>query len=110
MFEFLIIIVGNLAGMSIGKNNVSTHFLLTYGNLGNYEILMAKVWKYALLNAVRYKKSPKADAVLKKLLAEDFELRKGAKVPPLVMQEEIKSIELLSKEERLEELISIARS
>ena len=72
------------------------------------EEVMAKVRKYALQNAVRYEKPPKADAVLKKMLAEYPELRKDAKVLSALVKEEIKGIETLSKEERAEELAKIA--
>ena len=72
------------------------------------EELRAKVRKYALQNAVRYEKPPKGDAVLKKLLAEDPELRKEAKNLMTLVNEEIKSIESMSKEERVEELTRIA--
>jgi glutamyl-tRNA synthetase len=72
------------------------------------EELRAKIRKYALQNAVRYEKPPKADAVLKKMLAEDPELRKDVKVLSTLVNEEIKSIESMSNEERAEELATIA--
>lgn len=68
----------------------------------------AKVRKYAVLNAVRYEKPPKEDAVLKKLLAEHPELRKEAKFLSTLVKKEIKRIEVMSKEERVEELNNIA--
>ncbi len=67
-----------------------------------------EIRKYALQNAVRYEKPPKEDAVLKKMLAEHPELRKAAKHLSTLVKEEIKSIESMSKEERVEELTKIA--
>jgi glutamyl-tRNA synthetase len=72
------------------------------------EEVRAKVRKYALQNAVRYEKPPKGDAVLKKLLAEDPELRKDAKNLIAVVNEEVQSIESMSTDERVEELTRIA--
>jgi len=68
----------------------------------------AKIREYALQNAVRYEKPPMVDAVLKKMLAEHPELRKDAKNLSTLVKEEIKSIESMSKEERVEELNMIA--
>lgn len=68
----------------------------------------AKIRKYALQNAVKYEKPPKEDAVVKKVLAEHLELRKDAKRVSILAKEEIKSIEAMSKEERVEELTKIA--
>ncbi len=67
-----------------------------------------KIRKYALQNAVKYEKPPKEDAVVKKVLAEHPELRKDAKRVSILAKEEIKSIEAMSKEERVEELTKIA--
>jgi len=67
-----------------------------------------KIRKYALQNAVKYEKPPKEDAVVKKALAEHPELRKDAKRVSILAKEEIKSIEAMSKEERVEELTKIA--
>ncbi len=67
-----------------------------------------EIRKYALQNAVRYEKPPKEDAVLKKMLAEYPHLRKDAKLLSTLVKEEIKSIESMSKEERVEELNKIA--
>lgn len=68
----------------------------------------AKIRKYALENAVRYGKPPQKDAVLKKALAENPELRKDAKKISLIVKDEIEQIELMSAEERAEELARIA--
>jgi glutamyl-tRNA synthetase len=72
------------------------------------EEMRAKVRKYALQNAVKYGQLPKADAVLKRLLAEEPELRRDVKVLSTLVNEEVKSIESMSKEERAEELAVIA--
>lgn len=72
------------------------------------EEIRAKIRKYALQNAVRYEKTPKEDAVLKKMLAEHPKLRKDAKLVVTLVKEEIKSIASMSKEERVEELNKIA--
>lgn len=72
------------------------------------EEIRAEIRKYALQNAVRYEKSPKVDAVLKKILGEHPELRKDAKRLSALVTEEIESIESMSKEERVEELAKIA--
>lgn len=72
------------------------------------EDIRAKVRRYALQNAVRYEKPPKVDAVLKKLLAEEPELRPQAKALKALVDEEIKQIGLMSTEEREEELTRIA--
>lgn len=68
----------------------------------------AKIRIYALQNAVRYGKPPQKDAVLKKTLGENPELRKNAKKISLIVKDEIKQIELMSSEERAEELARIA--
>ncbi len=67
-----------------------------------------KIRKYALQNAVRHEKPPMADAVLKKILGEHPELRKEAKQVYALVRAEIERIESMSKEERVEELNSIA--
>ncbi len=72
------------------------------------EEIRAEIRKYALQNAVRHEKSPKVDAVLKKILGEHPELRKDAKRLSTLVKEEIKSIESMSKEERVGELAKIA--
>ncbi len=68
----------------------------------------AKIRKYALQNAVKYEKPPKEDAVVKKVLAEHPELRQDAKRVSMLVKEEIKSIESMSSEERVDELNTIA--
>ncbi|MHC1610544.1 MAG: glutamate--tRNA ligase [Candidatus Methanospirareceae archaeon] len=72
------------------------------------EELRAEIRKYALQNAVRYGKSPRKDVVLKRILAEHPGLRKDPKTLSTAVQEEIKRIESMSKEERTEELAEIA--
>ena len=67
-----------------------------------------KIRKYALQNAVRHEKPPMADAVLKKILGENPELRKEAKQVYALVRAEIERIESMSKEERVEELNKIA--
>ncbi|HID19981.1 MAG TPA: glutamate--tRNA ligase [Methanophagales archaeon] len=69
---------------------------------------VAKIRKSALQNAVRYEKPPKVDAVLKNILGEHPELRKDAKHVSVLVKEEIKRIESMSKAERIEELTTIA--
>ncbi|MHC1600543.1 MAG: glutamate--tRNA ligase, partial [Candidatus Methanospirareceae archaeon] len=70
--------------------------------------LREEIREYALQNAVRYGKSPKKDVVLKRMLAEHPELRKDAKNVLTVVQEEIKRIESMGKEEQVDALIKIA--
>ncbi|MBK5191161.1 MAG: glutamate--tRNA ligase, partial [Methanosarcinales archaeon] len=72
------------------------------------EELRAQIRKYALQNAVKYGKSPKKDVVLKRMLAEHPELRKDAKTISTMVKEEITRIGSMSKEERAEELATIA--
>ncbi len=72
------------------------------------ENLREEIRKYALQNAVRYGKSPKQDVVLKRILADYPELRKGAENIVTVLQEELERIDSLSKEARVEELATIA--
>lgn len=72
------------------------------------EELSDEIRKYALQNAVKYGKSPKKDVVLKRMLAEHPELRKDAKTLSTAVQEEIKNIASMSKEEQTEALIKIA--
>ncbi|MEA2076064.1 MAG: glutamate--tRNA ligase [Euryarchaeota archaeon] len=72
------------------------------------EELRAQIRKYALQNAVKYRKSPKKDVVLKRILAEHPELRKDAKNISTAVQEEIKRIESMGKEEQVEALMKIA--
>jgi glutamyl-tRNA synthetase len=72
------------------------------------EETVAKIRKSALQNAVRYEKPPKVDAVLKNILGEHPELRKDAKDVSVLVKEEIKRIESMSKAERIEELAKIA--
>ena len=72
------------------------------------EELRVQIRKYALQNAVRYGKSPKKDVVLKRVLAEQPELRKEAKTISTMVKEEIKRIDSMSKDERKEELVAIA--
>ena len=72
------------------------------------EEIRAKIRKSALQNAVRYEKPPKVDAVLKKILAEQPELRKDAKQVSKLVKDEIKRITSMTKEERVEELDKIA--
>ena len=67
-----------------------------------------KIRKYALQNAVKYEKPPKEDAVVKKVLAEHPELRRDAKRVSTLVKEEIKRIESMSKEKRVEELTKMA--
>jgi glutamyl-tRNA synthetase len=64
----------------------------------------AEIRKYALQNAIRYEKEPKAESVLKKLLGEHPELRKEAKKISLLVEKETKSIGSMRQEERIEEL------
>jgi len=68
----------------------------------------AKIRAYALQNAVRYGKPPQKDAVLKKTLAENPELRKDAIKISLIVKDEIEQIGVMSPEERAEELARIA--
>jgi glutamyl-tRNA synthetase len=70
--------------------------------------LRAQIRKYALQNAVKYGKSPKKDVVLKRLLAEQPELRKEAKTVSILVKEEITRIESMSANEREAELTAIA--
>jgi glutamyl-tRNA synthetase len=70
--------------------------------------LREEIREYALQNAVRYGKSPKKDVVLKRMLAEHPELRKDAKNVLTVVQEEIKRIESMGKEEQVDALMKIA--
>ncbi|MBN1761535.1 MAG: glutamate--tRNA ligase [Methanomicrobia archaeon] len=72
------------------------------------EELRAQIRKYALQNAVKYGKSPKKDVVLKRMLSEQPELRKDAKSLSIVVNEEIARIDSLSKDERADELATIA--
>jgi glutamyl-tRNA synthetase len=72
------------------------------------EELRAEIRKSALLNAVRYEKPPKVDAVLKRFLGEHPELRRDAKNVYALVKEELKGIEAMSAEERIEELATIA--
>ena len=72
------------------------------------EELSEEIRKYALQNAVKYGKSPKKDVVLKRMLAEHPDLRKDAKTLSTAVQEEIKRIESMGKEEQTETLIKIA--
>jgi glutamyl-tRNA synthetase len=72
------------------------------------EELRAQIRKYALQNAVKYGKSPKKDVVLKRMLSEQPELRQDAKSLSIVVKEEIKRIDSMSKDERAEELAAIA--
>ncbi len=67
-----------------------------------------KIRIYALQNAVRHGKPPRADAVLKQVLGEHQELRKEAKQVYALVKTEIERIEAMSTEERAEELNSIA--
>ena len=69
----------------------------------------AKIRKYALQNAIRYEKEPKAGSVLKKFLGEHPELRKEGKKISLLVEEETKSIGLMRQEERIEELKKMLR-
>jgi glutamyl-tRNA synthetase len=70
--------------------------------------LRAQIRKYALQNAVKYGKSPKKDVVLKRMLAEQPELRKEAKTVSILVKEEITRIESMRKDEREVELTAIA--
>ena len=72
------------------------------------EETVTRIRKSALQNAVRYEKPPKVDSVLKKILGEHPELRKDAKQVYALVKEEIARIELMSKEERIEEFAKIA--
>jgi len=72
------------------------------------EELRGAIRNYALQNAVRYGASPKAEVVLKRMLAERPELRKEAKQLAVLVQEEIAYVESLSTVERLEELTRLA--
>ncbi len=67
-----------------------------------------KIRIYALQNAVRHGKPPRADAVLKQILGEHQELRKEAKQVYVQVKTEIERIEAMSKEVRAEELNNIA--
>jgi hypothetical protein len=61
------------------------------------EETVTEIRKSALQNAVRYEKPPKVDAVLKKILGENPELRKDAKQVYALVKEEIARIESMSK-------------
>jgi len=67
-----------------------------------------KVRKYALQNAVKHDKAPMADAVLKRILGEQPELRKVAKEVYALVKVEIERIESMTREDRIEELKEIA--
>jgi glutamyl-tRNA synthetase len=72
------------------------------------DLIREEIRKYALQNAVRYGKSPKKDVVLKRILAEQPDLRKDAKNISTLVNEEITRIESMSKEYQVEALIKIA--
>jgi glutamyl-tRNA synthetase len=70
--------------------------------------MRATIRKYALQNAVRYGKEPKAEAVVKKVFNEHPEWRKEAKKIGIGVKEETTSVATMSQDERLNELKKIA--